>query len=404
MIFSAIPDAPFITLGRGKADSAYFGHPWIYSGAIAGMDEQVRHGAWVRVKDSRGRIVGMGTYSACSMIAVRLFTFGPQIVSEPWIRKRIQAADERRRLLGLGPGTSTSGYRMVFGESDGLPGLVIDRYADVFVYQVSTAGAQELVPVVERILCEEFAPQAIIFRNDIVSRREEGLSLEKGLAAGICDAPVLFLENGLRFVSDCLHGQKTGFFLDQRELRGYVRALAQGRRVLNLFSYSGAFAVAAMAGGAHGVHNVDGSAEALALLEEHARINGLSPEQVSTRQADVFSWLKEAPKGRYDMVILDPPALIKTREDLAHGRNAYYYLNKAALSLLDEGGLLVTSSCSRWFSEDDLFFTLRRASTHNGQILSTLIRTGQALDHPVSIHFPEAAYLKSLVLMAHARA
>ncbi len=433
---------PVLKLKEGKEANVGFRHPWIFSRALADGQKKPEHGALVHVADRQGRIIGTGTYSASSSIAVRVFAFKEAVIDRAWLAAKIADAHQKRVLMGYGPRPPleqslplekgekfTTGYRCVFGESDGIPGLVVDRYGDVLVCQIATAGLDALRDDVVAALEETFKPRAIVERSDMPSRREENLEavvrihtpatpppaekrpagslpLERG---GRALGQVEFLEHGRRCVADPLHGQKTGFFLDQKDLRDRVAALAQGKTVLNLFSYTGATSFAAFAGGAKSVLNVDGSEEALASLRAQAAAAGLSDEVCATEKADVFQWLanphhlplakgeSEGVAGAFDVVVMDPPALIKSMKDAEEGKKAYHFLNRAALKLVKDGGIFITSSCSHFLPEEDLVFLLRRASVQAGVDLQVLEVVRQSPDHPLSVYFPEAAYLKSFV-------
>lgn len=392
---------PIITLKRGKEASAGHLHPWIFSGALEAKPDGLEHGGLVEVQDGRGETLGVGTWSSHSSIAVRLLAFKKEIIDAAWFARQFQAADDRRRLLGYGPGTATTGYRVVFGEADGVPGLVIDRFGDVFVIQLSTAGLNQLKGEVVEAIEQVFTPRAIYEKSDLASRREEGLPEFTGRLMGDkIEAPVEFLEHGLRYLADPVAGQKTGAFLDQKDLRVALRSLAKDRRVLNLFSYAGAHAVAALAGGAESVLNVDISEDALALGARQAELNGFGPGQYRQEAADVFQWLGQEREDKYDLVIMDPPALIKTAKDAEQGRKAYHFLNRAAMRLVKDGGIFVSSSCSHYFPEEDLAFTLRRASVQSSLRLRPLLTVRQSPDHPVSVYFPESSYLKTFVAVA----
>lgn len=396
-----IVSLPIRHLKRDRTGSVAYRHPWVFSGALEEPPERSLHGRAVQVVGADGAVLGTGTYSASSSIAVRLFSFGPAPVTldRPWLARAIAAADARRRVLGYGPDGDTTGYRVVFGESDGLPGLIVDRYEHVLVFQISTAGMDALRQDLIDVLLDLFKPSAIVERSDLTVRREERLESVEATHHGEPPARVPFQEWGVPLLADVLHGQKTGFFLDQKDLRALARRLAAGREsVLNLFSYTGATGLAAALGGAARVHNVDGSESALAHAREHAALVDLPDERFTLERADVFQWLGNQTEPAYDMVLLDPPALIKGQKDIDQGRRAYHFLNRAALRLVRDGGLLFTSSCSYYFSEDDLAFELRRAATAAGVTLHTLATVRQSGDHPLSIYFPESLYLKSLVL------
>lgn len=394
---------PILHVRRDRAGALAFRHPWVFSGALEEPPDRDLHGRLVYVVAPDGAVLGTGTYSASSSIAVRLLAFGEATIDRGWLATRISEAAARRRLLGLGPDGDTTGYRVIFGESDGLPGLVVDRYADTLVFQLSTAGMDRLREDVLAALEDVLAPRVVVERSDLPVRREERLDEVVAVRAGDPPERASFHEHGVALLADPLHGQKTGFFLDQRDLRAVVRLLASQPpvargAVLNLFSYSGATGLMTLLGGAATVHNVDGSDAALAYAREHASLHRLPDDRFTTERADVFQWLSARTEPAYDAVLLDPPALIKSQRDVEQGRRAYHFLNRAAIRLVKDGGLLVTSSCSHYFAEDDLAFELRRAGAALGVSLHPISSVRQAADHPTSIYFPEAAYLKSLVL------
>ena len=398
-------DYPILHLRRDRAASVAFRHPWLFSGALEEAPNRAFHGRLVRVAAPDGTILGTGTYSAWSSIAVRLLSFEEATIDAGWLATRIAEADARRRLLGFGPETETDGYRVVFGESDGLPGFVLDRFGDTLVFQISSAGIERMRDDLLSVLSATFSPAAIVERSDVAVRREERLEEVTAVRQGALpeDGAMPFVEHGVRFVAHPLAGQKTGFFLDQRDLRALVRQLssrapAVGGSALNLFSYSGATAVCALLGGVGRVHNVDGSEQALGFARAHAALHGLGEDQFTAERADVFQWLAAHTEPSYEMVLLDPPALIKSQRDVEQGRRAYHFLNRSALRLVRDGGLLVTSSCSHYLSEDDLAFELRRAAHALGVSLHTIATVRQSADHPHSVYFPEAAYLKSFIL------
>ncbi len=388
---------PILKLKPGKENNVIFRHPWVFSGAFASPLDQLDNGELVHVADAAGQIIGTGTFSTHSQIAVRVFEFGKAEIDYDWIRARIIAAQEQRSLLGYGNGTDTTGYRLVFGEADCLPGLIIDRYNDVFVMQSSTAGVDRLKELVTKVLIEEFTPRAIVERSDIPVRKEEGIEETDGLLYGADVEEVEFLENGIKFVADVLAGQKTGFFLDQKDLRKAIRQMANNGRILNLFSHSGSFSIAALLGGAESIFNVDSSGQALDLCSHIAELNNLPIDRITWETADVFQWLGDIPQDPFDVVMLDPPALVKSQNDLESGRKAYHFLNRAAMRLIKPNGILITSSCSTYFREEDFLFMLRRASVQTGRQLEILHYVTQSPDHPWSVYFPESRYLKSFV-------
>ncbi len=388
---------PTLTLKTGKEANIAFRHPWIFSGAFEHVPEDIGHGSLVRVADKHGKILATGTFSSKSSIAVRAFAFGEATIDREWLTKGIAEAGERRALMGYGPKTDTTGYRVVFGEADNLPGLVIDRFGDTVVFQISTAGLDAMRDDVIAAIKKVLRPECLIERSDMPVRAEEGLKDVVKVHVGTADELVPFTERGVKFLADPVKGQKTGFFLDQKDARAALAGLAEGRNVLNLFSYSGAAGVAMMLGGARSVHNVDASADALDLCRKHAELHDLSVKKFTVEEADIFQWLGAGQEKKYDMVVMDPPALIKTMKEAEEGRKAYHFLNRAAMRLVEDGGIFVTSSCSHFLTEDDLAYTLRRAAVQAGLKLDVIAAVRQSPDHPSSVYFPESSYLKTYV-------
>jgi len=388
---------PSVQIDAKKVANIIHRHPWIFSGAIIKKEKAVTHGGLVRVTDPDGKFLGVGTYSDSSSIAVRVLDFTDVMIDHAWFVKRFQEAGERRRLLGYGPETQTTGYRLLFGEADGVPGLIVDRYSDVLVFQIATAGMDAMRALVISAISECFAPLAIIERSDISTRKEENLEDVIAIHVGKDPGLVEFMEQECTFSADPLNGQKTGFFLDQKETRAAIRSLAKGRDVLNLFSYTGAAGVSAMMGGGKSVHHVDASQAALDGCAVNAKLNNMGQKSVTTERADIFQWFNEHKDGQYEMVIMDPPALIKSNKDVEEGKKAYHFMNRAAMRLVKDGGIFVTSSCSHYFSEEDFAFMLRRASVQANVSLAILHITHQSPDHPVSVYFPEGQYLKTFI-------
>ena len=387
---------PTMRIKQERVDSLRYKHPWIFSGAILQKDP-VAHGRLVRVEGEDGTFLGVGTYSAHSSIAVRVFDWQETAINVEWFVRRLTQAGGRRHLLGFGAGTDTTGYRLCFGEADGIPGLVIDLYSDVAVFQLATAGLDGLREEIVSALDQVVSPRCMVERSDVSVRKDDGLEEVVAVHKGEDPGEVEFLERGRRYLVKPLTGQKTGFFLDQREARDGVQQLARDKECLNLFSYTGAFSVAAMVGGAKRCHSVDLSGAALAGCERHRELHGFSRETFTMEEADIFQWLGEHHDPSYDLVVLDPPALIKSSKDAEAGKKAYHFLNRAAMRLVRDGGVFVSSSCSQHLNEEDLIFILRRASVQNGMDLRVLAVHHQAADHPTSVYFKEAAYLKTFV-------
>jgi 23S rRNA (cytosine1962-C5)-methyltransferase len=385
-----------LTLRPGRDDAARRRHPWVFSRAVAGGAGGPAGEVEV-LSASRARL-GRGFLSPRSSIAARLWRFDDGLLDETYVGGLVEAAVRLRERF-VPPGTD--GYRVVHAEGDGLPGLVVDRYAGVLSVQATTAGTEAARPLWLPALEAHFPGASILQRNDVASRHGEELPLEDELLAGARPPErVPFRERGLTFLADLAGGQKTGFFLDQRENRHLVRGLSAGRSVLNLFSYSGAFGVAALAGGASRVTHVDVSGPALDLARENHAANGQDPSLVETVAADVFEDLRErASKGeKWDVVVTDPPAFAKKTLDVDRACRGYKDVNRLALKLLAPGGLLLACSCSGPVSVDLFQKVLFAASLDAGVPVRILERRGAGPDHPVSIDCPETEYLKALLL------
>ncbi len=375
-------------------------HPWIFSGAIERVEGPAAPGDLVDVADARGEWLARGYINPRSQIEVRLLTWErAEPVDEALWRRRLGAAAAARAALAADP--QTTAYRLVYAESDGLPGLIVDRYDDWLVVQFLTAGVEVRRELLLDLLVESYAPAGIVDRSDVSVRRQEGLAARSEPARGAAPPPVLEIrENGHRFPVDLLAGQKTGFYLDQRENRAIVGRLADGRRVLNAFSFTGAFAVCALAGGAQHVTNVDTSYEALAGGEEALRVNGFDPDrQAESIAGDVFQVLRSfRDEGRrFDLIVLDPPKFASRKQDLPGAARGYKDINMLALGLLAPGGLLATFSCSGLVSADLFQKILFGASLDARRDAQIIAKLSQGPDHPILLSFPESEYLKGLL-------
>ncbi|MFA5792680.1 MAG: class I SAM-dependent rRNA methyltransferase [Candidatus Gracilibacteria bacterium] len=393
-------DYPILKLKKGKEGNVIFRHPWVFSGAIEYIPNNLPQGSLVYVQDSQENIIGTGTFSKYSSIAIRIFDFKKAEINEKWIAEKLRTALQKRKLLGYGKGTSTSGYRLVFGEADELPGLVVDVYATQIVIQISTAGMDALREDVVEALKKLLNPKAIVERSDMQVRQEEHLPEIKELLYGKVTGKngAEFKENGLTFYADVLEGQKTGFFLDQKDLRLKIEELAKDKEVIDIFSYTGSAGIYALRGKAKKVSFVDSSRLALDFCEKHVKKN-FKNAKFETIEEDAFQFTSTAKSDSYDMVLLDPPALIKSRASMENGKKAYHFLNRAGIRMVKDGGIFVTSSCSHFLSEDDFMFLLRRAEVQAGTTLHMLYSIKQSPDHPLSINFPESKYLKSFVFL-----
>ena len=380
-----------LVLKRGRERAVANRHPWIFGGAIAeesGPDDA----AIADLVDSSGARLASGFHSTHSQIRLRALTFGDEELTPELLRARIAAAIARRRALFS---DATNAARVVHAEGDELSGLVVDRYDDVVVVEIANEGLERLKPLVVEALQQELAPRLIYFKNDIAARKLERLPMEPE-AIGGGEATATILENGLRFHVDVPAGQKTGFFLDQRDNRALARANASGRRVLNLFSYSGAFGVYAAAGGAAFVENVDVSASAIEAARRNHDLNAFKND-VRFTVADVFSYVRQT-RERFGLIVCDPPAFAKSRAEVDRAARGYKDVNLFALKLVEPGGLMMTFSCSGHMSLD-LFQKVIFAAAHDaGRRVSFVRRLTAGEDHPVSLFCPEGEYLKGFLL------
>jgi 23S rRNA (cytosine1962-C5)-methyltransferase len=351
----------------------------------------------VRVVTASGAFVAVGYANPRTTIAVRVLSLDDEPVGAALVERRLgDALALRRDLL---PADATA-YRVLNGEGDLLPGVVVDRYGDVLVCQLLTAGAARMVPLLVEALQTRLAPRSIVERSEGGVRAEEGLAGARGVLAG-SEPPVPHLveEGDTRFLVDVVHGQKTGFFLDQRDTRSLVRRLAEGRRVLNAFAYTGAMSIAAARGGAREVVSVDSSGPALELARATWRANDLPEARGRFVEADVFEYLREE-REPFDLVILDPPPFVRRRRDLTAGLRGYKDVNLQALRRLAPDGWLVTCSCSQHVSRDAFRDVVSAAAADARRPARLVAAAGHPVDHPVALAHPEGEYLKVLLLRA----
>jgi 23S rRNA (cytosine1962-C5)-methyltransferase len=389
---------PTIVLQRGKERSLLRRHPWVFSGAIDRLRGRAEPGDTVAVTDAAGGFLAWAAYSPSSQIAARVWTFDESdAIDGAWIEQRIVAAAERR----AGLRARTDGVRVVFAESDGLPGLIVDRYAGVAVIELTSAGAERWRREIASAVADLDGIESVYERSDVDVRDREGLAPRAGLVSGP-EPPSLveFGEDGQRFAADVRRGHKTGFYLDQRESRAAVRDLAAGRGVLNVFGYTGAFDVAAWRGGAAAVTTIDSSGPALSVAARHAEMNGCPASELV--QADAFVELRRRrDRGeQFDLIVVDPPKLVHRAQHVTRAARAYKDLNWLAFRLLAPGGVLVTFSCSGLLPVDLHQKIVADAALDAGRDARIVGRLHQAGDHPVLLSFPEAQYLKGLVCEA----
>ncbi len=394
-----------IVLKPGREKSLLRRHPWVFSGAVERLEGgPAARGATVAVQAASGEPLGWGAYSPQSQIVVRLWSFDPaEVIGAPFLERRLRAALAARGELHAR--TDLDAYRLVNAESDGLPGLIVDRYGQYLAVQCLSAGADywkpQLVPLLLEIAAENIGPVLGAYeRSDADVRAKEGLEPVVGVLAG--DAlpdQIAILENGSRFLVQPALGHKTGFYLDQRHNRALLAQYAAGTEVLNGFAYTGAFGVYALRGGAVRVTNVDTSASALELARENVAANGLEADRVENITGDMFHVLRSFRDARrqFDLVVLDPPKFADSRSQLEGAARGYKDINLLAFKLLRPGGILFTFSCSGLVSRDLFQKIVASAAADSGREVQALRWLSQASDHPVALAFPEGEYLKGLV-------
>ena len=391
------PDYPVVTVMPGRHKRAEQGHPWVYSNEIQ-MDKAAKAllpGSLVRLVAASGKPLGVATFNPHALVAARIVDRNPAaVIDRDFIAARLEAAVALRQRLYPEPY-----YRAVHAEADGLPGLVVDRFGDVVVAQLNTAGMALLESEIIAALAGVLAPKAIVLRNDGAGRKLEGLVEEVRLASGALDGPVELVENGARFFADPLGGQKTDWFFDQRENRKTVAALAADCRVLDAYCFAGGFAVTAAHRGARAVVAIDRSETALALAGRAAAANGVEARCCFMR-SEAFDELERlaAAGERFDIVVADPPAFVKSKKDLGAGLRGYRKLARLAASVVVPRGLLFIASCSHNVGVAEFAESVRRGIADAGRGARVLQSAGAAPDHPVHPFLPESAYLKSELL------
>jgi 23S rRNA (cytosine1962-C5)-methyltransferase len=388
-----------IVLRPAREKSLRHRHPWVFSGAVERVEGTPAPGETVAVVARDGAFQAWAAYSAESQIRARVWSFDHEdTIDEAFFKRRLAASIARRGSLGQG----SNAMRLVHGESDGLPGLVVDRYADTLVVQILSAGAERWRALWAPALVALTGASAVYERSDVEVRSLEGLQPHTGNLVGKVEGPVRIEEDGIAYEVDVVRGQKTGFYLDQRDNRALAATLAKDADVLNGFCYTGGFSLSALAGGARHVASIDTSAEALALAERNMAHNRLDPARAEWVEADVFAHLRKLrDQGKhYGLVILDPPKFAPTERHVEKAARAYKDINLWAMKLLAPGGHLLTFSCSGAVSPD-LFGKIIAGAAADARVdLQVRRHLGPGLDHPVSVHFPEGEYLKGLWLQA----
>ncbi|MDP2761224.1 MAG: class I SAM-dependent rRNA methyltransferase [Sideroxyarcus sp.] len=397
---------PGIILKPSRERSLQRRHPWIFSGAVECIDGLPASGDTVAVRDEAGNFLAWAAYNPDSQITARAWSWHEnEVIDQAFFRSRIANALAARRTLGLHPsptgrGSGGEGMRLIHGESDGLPGLIVDQYGDVLVMQCGSAGAEHWRETLADILQELCAPVCLYERSDSDGREREGLPKRTGVLRGTLPEKVEVIENGLRFAVDVAAGQKTGFYLDQRDNRALTGTLAHDKDVLNCFCYTGGFSLYALRGGAKSVLSIDSSQEALQLAQRNVELNGLDSSRADWQCADVFESLRKLrdQNRKFDLIVLDPPKFAPTAAFAEKASRAYKDINLLGFKLLRPGGLLFTYSCSGGIS-DDLFQKIIAGAALDAGVDAQIVRKLHAApDHPVLLSFPEGAYLKGLVL------
>ena len=391
---------PVILLKPGREKSLLRRHPWIFSGAVQQVTDEPASGGTVDLLSSNWQLLARASYSPHSQIRARVWTFDDEPVDKEFFRRTLRSAIDTRQRLKVE--SQSNAYRLIYAESDGIPGLIVDRYADVLVLQSLTAGSEFWKETLADLLLEETGLSTIYERSDADVRELEGLETKTGLLRG--DLSSFFFsitEHSLKFNVNLQSGHKTGSYLDQRENRLRVRKLAEDKDVLDCFCYAGGFTVNALAGGAKSVLSIDSSADALALCRENLTINNLEDSRQTSLEGDVFHVLRKFrdENRSFDMVILDPPKFAPTGAQAERAARGYKDINLLAFKLLRPGGILVTFSCSGGIDAGLFQKIVAGAALDAGVEAQIVEHLSQGPDHPISLHFPEGAYLKGLVCL-----
>lgn len=387
-----------IQLKPGKEDSMKRFHPWIFSGAIARFENQPEEGDIVEVVDSKGNFLAIGHYQIGS-IAVRILTFEQEEINADFWKKRLQVAFELRKSLGLVDGDRNNTYRLVHGEGDYLPGLIVDVYAHTAVMQAHAPGMHYVREELAKALVEVAGAEIknVYYKSETTLPYKADLGAENGYLIGGYDNTDIAIENGLKYHVDWLRGQKTGFFVDQRENRTLLERYSKGRSVLNMFCYTGGFSFYAMRGDAKLVHSVDSSAKAIDLTNKNVELNFPGDKRHEAFAEDAFKYLDRM-GDQYDLIILDPPAFAKHKNVLRNALQGYRKLNAKAFEKIKPGGILFTFSCSQVVSKENFRLAVFSAAAQSGRRVRIIHQMTQPADHPINIYHPEGEYLKGLVL------
>ena len=386
---------PVVHVINGRQKKLLQGHPWAYGNEIERVEGETVDGGLVTVVDFRGRYMGVGFYNSRSLITVRLLTHRSEEITDELIASRVKAACEYRRFVMNRPGTDSC--RLIYGEADRLPGVIADRFGDVIVLQVLALGMEKYTQVIADALVACEKPKCLLLQNDDAIRRKEGMECFTKVLYGELPEETVILENGIKLSVDVKGGQKTGYFLDQKDNHLFVRQFCKNARVLDCFSYIGGFALNAAAAGAKEVTAVDISENAVELIRRNAELNGM---EVSTVCANCFDFLRAQvkEKQKYDVIVLDPPAFTKAHANMANACRGYKEIALSAMRMLPAGGVLATHSCSYHMPEDVFVNTVLSAAQDLHRQVRVITLRRQDIDHPVLAGYPESHYLKSLWL------
>ena len=386
---------PVVHVINGRQKKLLQGHPWVYGNEIERVEGETVDGELVTVVDFRGRYMGTGFYNSKSLITVRLLTHRSEEITDGLIAARVKAACDYRRFVMNRPGTDSC--RLIYGEADRLPGVIADRFGDVIVLQVLALGMEKYTQVIADTLVACENPKCLLLNNDDAIRRKEGMECFTKVLHGQLPEETVIHENGVKLSVDVKGGQKTGYFLDQKDNHLFVRQFCRDARVLDCFSYIGGFALNAAAAGAKEVTAVDISESAVELIKRNAELNGM---QVNTVCANCFDFLRAQvkEKQRYDVIVLDPPAFTKAHANMANACRGYKEIALSAMRMLEAGGVLATHSCSYHMPEDVFVNTVLSAAQDLHRQVRVITLRRQDIDHPVLAGYPESHYLKSLWL------
>jgi len=389
-----------VILKNGKEEAVFRFHPWVFSGAIAKIEGTPKEGDVVKVFTSKGDFCAMGHYQIGS-IAVRIFSFNEEEPTAKFWNTKLKEAYQMRKSIGIAERADNNTYRLIHGEGDGIPGCVIDIYGKTAVMQAHSVGIHNIKDLLAKELIKVMDGQIenVYYKSETTLPYKADTDKEDGYLIGSAnEADFIAIENGLKFKADWLKGQKTGFFVDQRDNRALLERYSKGKDVLNMFCYTGGFSFYAMRGGAKSVTSVDSSAKAIELTKENVELNFPGDTRHRAEATDAFKFLDDMKDGEYDLIILDPPAFAKHRDVLKRALNGYKKLNAKAFEKIKKGGILFTFSCSQAVNKEQFRLAVFSAAAMTGRNVRILHQLTQPSDHPVNIYHPEGEYLKGLVL------